>query len=115
MGRGQGRVTGIVRVDGKAAAGVMVLLVPQAENLGEAEFEEMTRMDQSDSDGTFALAGIFPGKYVLVAIEDGWELEWKDAAVLKPYREKGMKLEIAAGEERSVAVEGVKKLTAASR
>jgi len=114
MGRGQGRVTGIVRMDGKAVAGVMILLVPQAENLTESELGELVRMDQSDSDGTFTLGGILPGKYVLVAIEDGWELEWKDAAVLKPFREKGMKVEIGAGEERNVVVEGMKKSTAAS-
>jgi carboxypeptidase family protein len=109
MARGLGRVTGIVRMNGKPRAGVMVLLVPEAENLPEAEFEESVRMDQSDSDGTFALGGIVPGKYVLMAIEDGWDLEWRGEGVLKLYREKGMKLEVGAAEEKKVTVEGTKK------
>jgi hypothetical protein len=113
MGRGQGRVSGTVRTDGKPAGGVMVLLAPSAENLSEAEFADLVRIDQSDSDGTFTLAGILPGKYVLMAIEDGWELEWRDAAALKPYREKGMKMDVAAGEEKSVAVEGMKAVRTA--
>jgi len=109
MARGLGRVTGIVRMDGEPRAGVMVLLVPETENLPETEFEESVRMDQSDSDGTFALAGVVPGKYVLMAIEDGWDLEWREEGVLKLYREKGMKVEVGAAEEKKVTVEGTKK------
>lgn len=109
MARGLGRVTGIVRMDGEPRAGVMVLLVPEGENLPEVEFEESVRMDQSDSDGTFALGGIVPGKYVLMAIEDGWDLEWREQAVLKPYREEGTKVELGAAEEKKVTVKGTRK------
>jgi hypothetical protein len=108
LGRGLGQVTGVVKMDGKPAAGVMVLMVPQGEGPSGDEFEQLVRMDQSDSDGTFTLGGVVPGKYVLLAIEDGWELEWKDEAVLGPYREKGVKVEMGAGEEKRVTVEGVK-------
>jgi Carboxypeptidase regulatory-like domain len=109
MARGLGRVTGIVRMDDQPRAGVLVLLVPEAENLPEAEFEESVRMDQSDSDGTFALGGIVPGKYVLVAIEDGWDLEWREEGVLKSYREQGIKVEVGAAEEKKVTVTGTRK------
>jgi hypothetical protein len=68
MGSQLSQVTGLVQVEGKPTAGVMVLIVPESgENL-----EEDSRRDQSDSDGTFTLANILPGKYVLMAIEDGW-------------------------------------------
>jgi Carboxypeptidase regulatory-like domain len=101
MGRGVGQVTGVAKVDGKPIAGVMVLLVPQTgQNL-----QEDSRLDQSDSDGTFALGGILPGKYSLVAIEDGWDLEWTNETVLKPYLTKGQRLQISANDQKKVVVE----------
>jgi Carboxypeptidase regulatory-like domain len=101
MGRGVGRVTGVAKVDGKPTASVMVLLVPEAgQNL-----REDYRLDQSDSDGTFALGGILPGKYSLVAIEDGWDLEWTNGSVLKPYLRKGETLQISANDQKKVVVE----------
>ena len=68
----------------------MVLLVPESsENI-----EDDSRMDHSDSDGTFALREILPGKYRLMAIDDGWDLEWANPAVLKPFRENAQIFEI---------------------
>ena len=43
------------------------------------------RRDQSDSDGTFTLAGILPGHYRVIAIKHGWELEWAKPSVLAPF------------------------------
>jgi hypothetical protein len=101
MGRGPGQVTGVAKLNGKPTAGVMVLLMPESgENL-----DEDIRMDQSDSDGTFALSNIVPGKYVLMAIEDGWDLEWMNVDVLKPYREKGQTIQIAPNQTEKVSVE----------
>ena len=101
MGRGVGQVTGVAKVDGKPTADVMVLLVPETgQNL-----EEDYRLDQSDSDGTFTLGGILPGRYSLVAIEDGWDLEWTNGTVLKPYLTKGQTLQISANEQKKVVVE----------
>jgi len=45
---------------------------PQDPSLNRGLF----RRDQSDSDGSFSLRDAAPGKYTVVAIEDGWELEW---------------------------------------
>jgi hypothetical protein len=101
MGTGVGQVTGVAKVEGKPTAGVMVLLAPETwQNL-----QEDSRLDQSDSDGTFALGGILPGKYLLVAIEDGWDLEWTNETVLKPYLMKGQTLQISANEQKKVVVE----------
>ena len=101
MARGLGQVTGMARLDGRPVAEAMVLIVPESgENL-----EEDYRMDQSDSDGTFILANILPGKYTLLAIEDGWELEWMKPEILKPYREKGLTIQIAPNETKKVTVE----------
>lgn len=100
LGQGEGRVTGVVQSDGKPAAGVMVLLVPKS---GQ-EMEEDSRMDESDSDGTFTLGGIRPGDYVLMAIKDGWDLEWSKSDVLRPYLSAGQKMSIAANQSVKVTV-----------
>src|ERR1700676_436706 len=101
MGWGRGQVTGVAKADGKPTAGVMVLLVPETgQNL-----QEDSRLDQSDSDGTFALGGILPGRYSLVAIEDGWDLEWTNGTVLKPYLGKGQTLQISANDQKKVVVD----------
>ena len=86
LGLGQGQVTGVVEY-GKPGAGVMVLLVRKS---GQ-EMEEDSRLDESDSDGTFSLGGIVPGDYVLLAIKDGWDLEWSKSEVLRPYYPRGKK------------------------
>ena len=120
MGRGLGQVKGVVKAEGSAGetqgksfeaqgkpeAGVMVLLVPAS----GGNLQRDARMDQTDSDGTFTLGRILPGKYVLMAIEDGWDLDWTDAAVLAPYREKGQTIEIGANEVKNVAVELEKRV-----
>jgi Carboxypeptidase regulatory-like domain len=101
MGHGVGQVAGVAKADGKATAGVMIFLVPDSgQNLTED-----SRLDQSDSDGTFALNGILPGKYLLLAIEDGWDIEWANWAVLKPYFEKAQVLQIAENDQKKVIVE----------
>jgi hypothetical protein len=105
MGHGVGQVTGVAKVDGKATAGVMILLVPDSgQNLTED-----SRLDQSDSDGTFALNGILPGKYLLLAIEDGWDIEWANWSALKPYFEKAQVLQIAENDQKKVIVEVQRK------
>jgi len=100
LGQGQGQVTGVVELDGNPAAGVMVLLVPKS---GQ-EMEEDSRMDESDSDGTFTLGGILPGDYVLLAIKDGWDLEWSKSEILRPYLLAGHKMSIAANQSVKVTV-----------
>lgn len=110
MAQGFGRVTGVAKQDGKPVAGVMVILVPES---GQ-DLDRLTRMDQSDSDGTFTLANTIPGKYVLLAIADGWDLEWAKAGVLKPYLVKGQALQIGADEKKEVTVEAQGKTGAGS-
>lgn len=80
-----GGIDGVVLRENKPAAAVLVLLVPQDPANNPALF----RRDQSDSDGTFTLSAVLPGKYTLVAIEKGWDLEWMRPEVLKPYLRHG--------------------------
>ena len=98
IGQGLGQVTGVVQLDGKPTAGVMVLLVPES----GAEMEEDSRLDESDSDGTFRLNGILPGEYVLMALKDGWDLDWARPGVLKPYLPAGQKLTLAPNQSMKI-------------
>ena len=87
-----GRVDGVVQHDGKPLAAVMVVLVPEdpANNTG------YFRRDQTDSDGSFTLSSVLPGKYTLLAIENGWNLEWADPEALKPYMASGEVIQVEA-------------------
>ena len=100
MGRGFGQVKGVVQADGKPYPGAMVLLIP---TFGES-LEKYSRMDQSDSDGSFALERILPGKYLLMAIDD-WDLDWQDSAALAPYRAKAQSLTVAPSETKTTQIQ----------
>jgi carboxypeptidase family protein len=89
---GQGRVTGTALRQGQPFAGAMIVLVPA----DPAHNQVLFRRDQSDSDGTFTLANVVPGAYTLLAIEDGWELEWMKPAVLKNYMGAGVPVQVEA-------------------
>jgi hypothetical protein len=80
------RIEGFARQDNKGVAGAMVILVPK----DLSAIEELARRDQSDSDGSFALLNVAPGDYTLVAIEDAWEMDWFDRAVISRYLPHGI-------------------------
>jgi 5-hydroxyisourate hydrolase-like protein (transthyretin family) len=80
------QVTGFARKDGKGLPGVMVVLVPRDPAANLALF----RRDQSDSDGSFSLPNVAPGRYTVVAIEDGWEMDWARPEVIARYLSQGI-------------------------
>ncbi len=84
-----GNLDGIARHDGKPVAGAMVVLVPR-----DLTATTRFRRDQSDSDGSFSLRGALPGKYTVVAIENGWDVEWLNPAVMKTYLKNGVEIEV---------------------
>jgi hypothetical protein len=92
MAGGLGRVTGtaVSAGESKPFAGAMILLVPENLESNTA----LIRRDQSDSDGTFTLPSILPGHYTLLAIQNGWDLEWMNPAVLKPYLNQGQSVDV---------------------
>ena len=98
---GSTRVEGFVRRSGKAAAGVMVVLVP-----ADAESNiELFRRDQSDFDGSFILRDVVPGSYTVIAIEDGWNVDWSVPTVLARYTPRGQKLTIGPQAQGSVSLQ----------
>jgi hypothetical protein len=75
------RLEGFARRDGRGVAGVMVVLVPRKMTALAA----LARRDQSDSDGSFSLRDVVPGEYTVVAIKDGWALDWAEPQVIGRY------------------------------
>jgi hypothetical protein len=95
---GSGLVTGVAMREGKALDGVMVVLVPaDIEHAGN-----FLRVDQSDSDGSFNLAQVVPGRYTVVAIEDAWKEEWRSAEFLRRFLAGGKRVEL--GDEGKIRV-----------
>jgi hypothetical protein len=82
---------GFAKRAGKATAGAMIVLVPKnpEENL------DRFRRDQSDLDGSFSLPNVIPGSYTIIAIDDGWDLDWSQPAVLAAYLGHGRAIDIA--------------------
>jgi hypothetical protein len=94
------QITGIAMEDGKPVDGVMVLLVP-------ADFEReagLMRIDQSDSDGSFHLARIVPGKYTVLGIEDAWKAEWSSPDFLRKFLPGGRVVEVGVDAKLKVNV-----------
>jgi hypothetical protein len=89
---GLASVSGTAWKDDKPLAGAMIVLVPQ-----DVQNTALFRRDQSDSDGTFSLREILPGKYIGLAIKDGWDLEWANPSVLSPYLKGGEAFEVLPG------------------
>jgi protocatechuate 3,4-dioxygenase beta subunit len=87
----QTRVQGFAKKDGKGVSGAMIVLVPSE----RSAYPALVRRDQSDSDGSFSLNEVPAGQYTVVAIEDGWKLDWQRREVIEPYLRTGVPISIA--------------------
>lgn len=86
VAKSEARVEGFARKDGKPAAGVMILLVPN----DPRSYEALVRRDQSDSDGSFSLRNVAAGQYTVIAIEQGWTLDWKHRDAIARFLPAGL-------------------------
>lgn len=100
MSRRLGQIEGVAKHNGRPEAGAMIVLVPE----NPQENFPLFRRDQSDSDGTFTLSNIVPGRYTLLALEHGWEMEWSNPAALRPYLPDGKVLTVAPDGKYNVQV-----------
>jgi len=100
LSEGTGRITGFALKDGKPLDGVMIVLVPEVPEHNLVLF----RRDQSDSDGSFRLSVVHPGKYTVLAVENGWELEWLTPGVLEKYLAGGEPVRVTANAKIDVKV-----------
>jgi hypothetical protein len=90
-----GQVAGFARKNGNGMGGAMVVLVPT----DQGQLESLARRDQSDSDGSFLMRDVVPGRYTVVAIEDGWKLNWADPGVLTRYLPGGTAVTVGTSSE----------------
>ncbi len=87
---GSATVSGYVRRNGTGFGGALVLLVPT----DPKSSQDLYRVDQSNSDGSFQLSRVFPGNYTLVAIDGGWGLDWASRDVLAPWLAHGLNVQV---------------------
>jgi hypothetical protein len=88
----QATVSGFAQLDGKPASSVFIVLVPANPKAGRRSWQP----NQSDSDGSFNFLRVFPGEYTVVAIQDGWTLDWARREVISPYLAKGVRVHVPA-------------------
>jgi hypothetical protein len=100
LGQGRAEVSGLVLRNDKPVGGVMVVLVPAHPENNQVLF----RRDQSNSDGSFQIGSVVPGRYTVLAIENGWDLEWANPAVLQKLMALGEPLTVEPKGKYSVKV-----------
>lgn len=83
-------VEGAAKRAGKPFAGAMVVLVPKDVESNR----DLFRRDQSDLDGTFSLRDVAPGSYTVIAIENGWDLDWSKPEVIAVYAKHGRVIQV---------------------
>ncbi len=100
IGAGLGHVDGVVLREGKPASGVMVLMVPADGPVAAS----LILRNQSNTDGSFFWNSIRPGRYTIVALDNGWNLEWAKPEVLKPLLLGGETIQVAPNGQHKVTV-----------
>ena len=85
-------VSGFAKLDGNPVSGVLLVLAPA----NPAPGQEDSRINQSDSDGSFEFQHVIAGAYILVAIQDGWSLDWGRREVMARYLAKGQSVIVPA-------------------
>ena len=68
----------------------MVVLVPK----NPEGNRDLFRRDQSDLDGTFVFHRVVPGSYNVVAIENGWDLDWAQPEIIAAYAKRGVPVQV---------------------
>jgi hypothetical protein len=92
---GSTTLNGYAKRGDRGFGGAMILLVPQ----DSRDTHELFRRDQSNSDGSFTLSRVIPGNYTLVAIEDGWTLDWARPEVIAPYLARGLSIQVTGNKK----------------
>jgi protocatechuate 3,4-dioxygenase beta subunit len=106
------RVQGTVAdSDGLRAVGVRVVLVPEPSHRTQYTlFKEQT----TDQYGHFELRGIAPGDYKLFSWEEAESGAWEDPEFLKPFEEKGEKITLQEGDQKTLNLTTIRTKTTES-
>ncbi len=92
LAHGRGTLSGFALLPDRPAEGALVLLVPTT--LGAPGNTLPVLRDQANSDGSFLLSALTPGKYILLAIDHGWDVPWNDPQSLERYLLKGTAIDV---------------------
>ena len=96
------RVEGsVVNSDKVPAAGVWVVLVPDANHRGRYDLYKRQTTDQY---GHFLFRGVSPGEYKLFSWEEVENGAWEDPDFLRPFESKGETVEVKESEQKRVDV-----------
>jgi len=100
---GRATLRGIATLGIKPSVGAMVLLVPAS--LGDPASITILRRDQTNTDGSFDLADVLPGQYILLAIDHGWQINWSDPSTLRGYLMHGVPVNLTSSANVSQNIE----------
>jgi hypothetical protein len=103
VAQAEASVSGKAQRNGQPASGVLVLMVPTGAKLSS----DAIVYDQSDSDGSFDLPEVIAGDYTLVAIQEGWKLDWARHESLTSYLRRGNKITVAPDSKKIVLKEPI--------
>jgi len=92
---GRATLTGVATLQDKPSVGAMALLVPTT--IEDPNALRVLRRDQTNTDGSFDIADVIPGQYILVVLDHGWEINWNDPATLRGYLSRGVPLDLVSG------------------
>jgi len=99
------RVQGTVSdEDGLPAPGVQVALVPEA---SRRILHRLYKSGTTDQYGRFDIRGVAPGDYSLFSWEEVETGAWEDAEFLKPFQEKGEKISVQEGDQKTLNLTAV--------
>ena len=96
-----GTVTGTVTKDDQPSPGVPVYLLPADRAKRITAF---IRTATSGQDGSFSLANVAPGSYLLLALEDGETGFWEDDADFSRVESKAVKVDVQKRGSHAVTV-----------
>lgn len=89
---GRASLSGVATLKGKPLVGGLAMLVPITVDQPGSITE--VRRDQTNTDGSFDIAAIIPGQYILIAIDHGWGINWSDPSTLSHYLSNGVPLDL---------------------
>jgi hypothetical protein len=89
---GRAGLSGVATLKGKLLVGGVAMLVPITIDQPGSITE--LRRDQTNTDGSFDIANIIPGQYILIAIDHGWNINWGDPSTLSHYLANGVPLDL---------------------
>ncbi len=95
LASGRATVRGVATKAGAPLLGAMVMLVPAS--FGQVDSIPVLRRDETNTDGSFLIEEVIPGDYILVAIDNGWGVNWHDPATLARYLVRGTPLRVGGG------------------